>query len=310
MGLDVACVIVTYNRLALLKEAIAAVMAQTYKVGRIIVVDNASTDGTGAYLSSLSSQDRRILVVSMERNTGGSGGFSEGIKRAALMRPDWIWIMDDDTIPHADALEKMVPYTADERVGYLCSKVVWTDGEWHLMNRPCTSERKPQWGGWPRKESVQAMPSDTFRIKSASFVSLLIKGIVPYKVGLPYKEFFIWEDDVEYTKRMHMQGWLAYCVVASVVVHKTKTNYVSGLNVIPASSAWKLYYGMRNNTFLKRKRKNFILFLFSCINKYRLRVHRVKKRHLPKEEEKALLSAIRRGMFAGLTFNPRIEYLG
>jgi len=304
MSLNVVCVIVTYNRLPLLKEAIAAVKSQTYQISRIVVVNNASTDGTEEFLSFLSSQDKRFLIVNMERNTGGSGGFSEGIKRAAHMRPDWIWVMDDDTIPHVDALERMMPYTTDERIGYLCGKVVWTDGSVHMMNRPCAFD-----GKGAEETGLYKGNGDVFRIRYASFVSLLIKGCVPYKVGLPYKEFFIWGDDREYTTRIHQQGWLAYCVPASVAVHKTKTNYVSSLSVIPASVAWKLYYDMRNNTFLKRKRKNCVLFLFSFINKYSLRVRRVKKRHLPKEEEKALLSAIQRGMLAGLTFNPKIEYI-
>lgn len=308
MSLNIICVIVTYSRLEILKESLSAVLSQTYPIGRIIVVDNASTDGTGDYLSHLSSENKKLQIVSMEHNTGGAGGFYEGIKRAALMHPDWIWIMDDDTIPHADALEKMIPYTADEKVGYLCSKVVWTDGNLHLMNKPGLFDRKEA----KRAKTygvVDAYSKDVVRITFATFVSLLIRGSIPYEVGLPYKEFFIWSDDVEYTKRIQKRGWTAYCITASLAVHKTPTNYISSLKVIPASAAWKLYYGVRNGVFINRKRMNCVHFFFSFVNKYRLSVHRLKKRHLPKEEYKILISAVRRGMWSGLTFNPKIDYL-
>ena len=306
---NIICVIVTYNRLSLLKESIGAVKAQTYPVSRILIIDNHSTDGTADYLAPFTVEADGIEVITMPVNVGGSGGFSEGIKRAALHRADWIWVMDDDTVPTPAALAEMMCHEGMPKLGFMCSKVVWTDGEPHKMNipemyKPHETERSTLLKDNPLPDDDSVVP-----IKSASFVSVLIKGDIPFEVGLPYKEFFIWSDDIEYTRRFTAHGYIGLFATKSLVVHKTDVNYVSSLDTIPAAAAWKLTYGERNVTFLKRKRKGWVKFLFSYLNTMRVHLHRVKRRHLPKDEEQALLKAIRTGMWRGLWFSPKIEYI-
>ena len=146
-------------------------------------------------------------------------------------------------------------------------------------------------------------------VTNASFVSLLVRGDMPRKLGLPYKEFFIWCDDSEYTRRITDGGYIGVQTEKSVVLHKTARNYISSLKVVTAADAWKVFYGERNESFIRRKRKSRLSFFFSQINAFRTHAHRIKKRHLPKEEEQALLTASRRGLWAGFTFNPKIEYI-
>ena len=140
-ALKVICVIVTYNRLELLKESVAAVMQQTNPLHRVVIVDNHSTDGTDNYLAGLS-QNPLFHIVTLEKNTGGAGGFSKGIETAARQQADWIWVMDDDTIPKPDSLERLMAYTTFKDVGYVNSKVVWTEGSLHEMNLPLLSSRR------------------------------------------------------------------------------------------------------------------------------------------------------------------------
>lgn len=302
---NVICVVVTYNRLALLKETIGAVLGQTCQPRHTIVIDNHSTDGTADYLASLAG-DARIETVRMDRNTGGAGGFSEGIRRAALMRPDWIWVMDDDTVPSPDAVERMVPFMAVDGVGFLSSKVVWTDGSLHRMNLPGymsdEAQRKAVMARLGLAPDCGAEP-----VAGASFVSLFIKGSLPWKIGLPYKEFFIWSDDAEYTERIVNSGYAGLLVDGSVALHKTAANYEASLDTVPAATAWKLYYGERNQSFMRRMRKGRVAFWLSQLNTLRLHAHKIRKRHLPKDEERALLAASRKGLLAGFTFCPKVE---
>lgn len=79
--MTINCVVVTYNRLALLKECLDALDKQTYPIHKIVIVDNCSTDGTGAFLESLANQSRYMIIRTIE-NIGGSGGFSLGLKTA------------------------------------------------------------------------------------------------------------------------------------------------------------------------------------------------------------------------------------
>jgi len=303
---NIICVIVTYNRLALLKEAIEAVRKQTYPVSKIIIVDNKSTDDTPAYLSTLA-DDPLFQIRTLPENTGGSGGFSEGIKLAAHQHPDWIWLMDDDTIPNNDALERMMPFAKDDRIGYINSLVLWTDGTPHLMNGVKLNPDKKVHDSISAATGIRKEAFES--IIMASFVSLLIRGDIPWKIGLPYKEFFIWCDDAEYTGRISNSGYYGVRASDSIVIHKTAVNYVSSLKTMPAAQAWKMYYGVRNESFLRRKRKGWIRFFFAQLNCFRTHVHRIKSRHLPKEEEALLLRENSRGLWDGFTFSPKIEYL-
>jgi len=304
--MNIICTIVTYNRLSLLKECINAVLQQTHPVSRIIVVDNNSTDGTADYLTNYKSNPL-FQIVTMSQNLGGAAGFSEGIKNAALAHADWIWLMDDDTIPRPDTLEQMLPYTQIERTGFVCSNVVWTDGEPHLMNQPHLLEDQS-----PKKEMFAPYHlnhEDADLSDMASFVSLLIKGTIPWELGLPYKEFFIWCDDAEYTHRISTNGYYGVFAKKSIALHKTAENYVSSLYTVPAAVAWKVFYGVRNESFLRRKRKGWLRFIFAQLNCFRTHVHHIKKRHLSKEDERKLIEANNRGLWAGFTFNPKIDFL-
>lgn len=73
----VNCVIVTYNRLELLKEALAALELQSYPIQKIIVVDNCSTDETPAFLAE-KAKDNRYVIERLKENVGGSGDFPMG----------------------------------------------------------------------------------------------------------------------------------------------------------------------------------------------------------------------------------------
>jgi GT2 family glycosyltransferase len=215
--------------------------------------------------------------------------------------------MDDDTIPQPDALENMIPYTQVEKVGFICSEVVWIDGSSHMMNQAkllSDQSMKSQILSPVGKSSENVELAEM-----ASFVSLLINGDIPWKLGLPYKEFFIWCDDAEYTKRITSNGYYGLYVKNSIALHKTGENYVSSLHTVPASASWKIYYGVRNDSFLRRKKKGWVRFFFSQLNCFRTHAHRIKKRHLPKDEELKLLKANNRGLIDGFLFNPQIEYL-
>ena len=260
--MTIAAVVVTYNRLSLLKECLEAISLQTCKVNSIIVVNNASTDGTTEYLQQL--DDKQIVVKSLEKNIGGAGGFAEGIAIATKMNVDAIWIMDDDTIPQTDALEHLVYIlNQHENTGFVNSKVVWTDGNIHQMNIPGYVHHDDLGGG-------------LYAIRSASFVSLLVPSKIVREVGLPYREFFIWVDDAEFTARIVKAGHKGYLTTSSVVVHKTATNYGASIKTATPEAAWKFYYYMRNGMFASRGEKPWIIWFFKNLNHLRLDIHRTK----------------------------------
>ena len=109
----VTAVVVTWNRKALLLECLDCLRRQTARAD-VLVVDNASTDGTGEALKPLI-QAGEIAYVNTGKNLGGAGGFQLGVKAAVEAGYDCVWIMDDDSMPTPTALEALL--TAAGEIG-------------------------------------------------------------------------------------------------------------------------------------------------------------------------------------------------
>jgi rhamnopyranosyl-N-acetylglucosaminyl-diphospho-decaprenol beta-1,3/1,4-galactofuranosyltransferase len=237
----VSAIVVTHNRKELLRECLAALSAQKRAPDRILVVDNASSDGTRDMLQA---EYPQADLLALPTNEGGAGGFHEGMKRAHAEGAEWLWLMDDDTIPRPDALAELLAAPAlldpSRQPTLLASKVVWRDGRIHPMNAP-----------WPDRTRVEHAIDGAERglmpLRHATFASLLVHRAAVDRHGLPLKHFFIWSDDVEYTSRMVLSGDLAYLVPRSVAVHKTKTAHTA-----MSSPPGRFYYHVRNTLFMIR----------------------------------------------------------
>ena len=135
VGPRTVAVVVAYNRRELLIEALEALARQTVPLAEIVVVDNASDDGTGNAVRRVAPH---VDLMTLTRNTGGAGGFGVGTAQAIVRHgADLIWLMDDDTIPTPTALEALLRAMGDDpAIAIAGSRVVWTDGQDHPMNTP------------------------------------------------------------------------------------------------------------------------------------------------------------------------------
>ena len=301
--MKINCVVVTYNRLGLLKENLKALQEQSLPVHKIFIIDNHSTDGTAEYLLRFK-EDSSVAVIVLPENIGGAGGFSIGLKEAILDGCDWVWMMDDDTIPTPDALKNLSEATAvTDRIGFVCSKVVWTDGTPHKMNIPILEYGKRN----ERPFNLYSRGDGLLLCTKCSFVSVMINAKAVYEVGLPIGELFIWHDDIEFTERLSLAGYTNLYVDRSVVLHKTSVNYTSDISTAPVDSSWKFYYQARNSLYLhRREKKNIVLFFFSAFNRYRRYLRKIDKRTDGRE---AFKEAVWRGCRDALNFNPKIKYI-
>ncbi|WP_143787831.1 glycosyltransferase, partial [Oenococcus oeni] len=107
---SVSAVVVTYNRLELLKQSVSALQNQhSQTLKHIIIINGASTDGTKKWIEQESKKDDKIIVLNLPKNIGGAGGFNQGI-RAFIEKTndDFVWLMDDDSLVTKDSLDRLL----------------------------------------------------------------------------------------------------------------------------------------------------------------------------------------------------------
>ena len=119
----------------------------------------------------------------------------------------------------------------------LASKVVWSDGRDHPMNTP-----RPKPGATPSETRAAAL-IDAVPIRSASFVSIMCDATVVRERGAPVADFFLWNDDFEYSTRL-IRGRVGLYCADSVVMHKTKT--FGSTDVDPGE---RFFYEVRNKVW-------------------------------------------------------------
>lgn len=235
-------VIVTYNRLNLLKECVEHCLLQTCPPAHIFIVDNCSTDGTYGYLSKLAEEESIIHVIHLDENTGGAGGFYSGIVAVANSNIDWVMLIDDDAILDYDCMEKMDPTNAiNKSEAYAC--VVMSHGKVDLEHRRNSKGKVP----------IEEYRKKEFTCQYATFCGLMIKTSLIKKIGFPEKDYFIWFDDTEYCIRINKYSHIIVCTEA-LLNHKNITEPIMRGH---RRASWKTYYGTRNHIHALKKHKKY-----------------------------------------------------
>ena len=231
-------VIVTYNRIELLKECIANCINQVLKFDKIFVINNASTDGTTEFLNNLAYDN--IMVINSKENLGGSGGFYEGIKIALNYDLDYLLLIDDDAILDANYNDEIAKHIKNDKDIYAFSGTVMTDGKIQ------GEHRKHLKRGFKCLDSKEEeYKKEYFDYELSTFCGLYVSMEIIKKIGLPEKDFFIWFDDTEYSLRILKYSKIRN-INTAILNHKTKL-------VANAGFSWKSYYGLRNQIVIIKK---------------------------------------------------------
>lgn len=291
-GAVVVAVVVTFNRRALLHEALSAVCGQTRRPDEVVVVDNASTDGSAALVRE---QFTNVQLLEVARNTGGAGGFALGLEQALRLGADLVWLLDDDAIPAPGALAALLDayerHPGAVRPAAVASRVVWLDGREHRMNIP----RRRR--GASQAEHAAAATVGCTPIRTASFVSLLVDAGPARSLTLPHADYFLWNDDFEYTARLLRDRPGLLCP-ASLVVHKTANYYNSGSDPGP-----RFFYDIRNMIWMLSRSRGLsplerAFFAVVTARRWTRTIYRSRHR-------RTLLAGFARGVLAGVRAGPR-----
>ena len=227
-------VVVTYNRLELLKICLQNIKKQTVLFDEVIVVDNCSNDGTGEYLD----KEKDISVLHIKKNLGGAGGFAKGIYKAKELGCNWITLIDDDAIISQNFLSEIL-YQRKEHpeLKAYCARVC-TNGRTMLQfaRRLIDDPNNQEIHVW--NVPISEYNESLIMCDLATFCGLTFSSDLIAKIGYPEERFFISHDDTEYCLRMRKNGYRIGVVTNAVIDHRTKPT--------PSGNNWKTYYSARN----------------------------------------------------------------
>ena len=295
----IAAIVVTYNRIELLKQCIEALQKQTQPCD-ILIVNNASTDNTEIVVTELAQRIPNLKYRNTGANIGGAGGFNYGMKWAVQDGYDYLWVMDDDCLPKKDALEKLVEADGilKGNYGWLASAVLWKDGRECKMNRPKLKKSFYDYLEFIQYGIIQA--------EQATFVSVFFRKEVVQKVGLPIKDFFIWGDDIEYTRRISVRNSLPSFVTGkSQVIHAMQENNGSNIATDVPERIDRYEYAFRNEGYLYRQEgwKGIAYYFAKCgWNWIKILLYAPDKKF---KRSFVLWSSV----LKGLVFNPKVEFV-
>jgi len=236
----ISAVVVTYNRINKLREAMEHLLNQTYELYRIVVVNNNSSDGTREYLEDLKNRTNNLRVINLNRNLGGAGGFNIGTKLAYEEGSEWIALSDDDAMYDSDYFKYISrAIKSNSNILAFSGNVFDSSGEFQYGHRRIITN----WISLKSRPLRDDELSKDTDIDIFSFVGAVVNRKVIQQLGLPNKNYFISEDDTEYSLRIKSISRIIN-VSKACIVHKS---FVGQDNkAMMKRERWILYYGIRN----------------------------------------------------------------
>jgi rhamnopyranosyl-N-acetylglucosaminyl-diphospho-decaprenol beta-1,3/1,4-galactofuranosyltransferase len=248
MGYSVASLTTAYNAERVIARQMTALLGQTRPLQEIIVVDNASTDGTRALLADRYPQ---VTVLPMPENLGAAGAWAAGLSYAALKkRHDWVWTFDDDTMPQPDALAALLSGTADlERehpeVGMAAALSFSREGDRY---------GPVLWRNGFVKPTPLTMRQEAWFADLVIASGCMVRREVVERVGLPRADFFMDVFDFEYCLRIRSAGYKIAAISGARLVHEigqSRRIRLPGYRRLWMCQApWREYYISRNLSYL------------------------------------------------------------
>jgi GT2 family glycosyltransferase len=240
----VTVVIVTYNRLEMLKKCLNSLKNQTLKINQILLIDNASNDGTSDWVKVVSNDFPKIEYLRLDENLGGAGGFRKGLLRAFEFESDYIWLMDDDVEADINCLDTLV--TLSSGVAAVQPTRINPDGTkvyWHHHFDPFSTIKIPT--------NLERNKDYFVNVNVSCFEGLFMPFHVAKNTELPFEDFFISEDDTLYGFLLSLRYPLLY---TSKAIIRRQAPPPVGID------SWKLYYCVRNRIWIALIIKDKLLY--------------------------------------------------
>ncbi len=235
-------------------------------MSEVIVVDNASGDGTAEFVATAYPQ---VTLIRLNANEGVGGGYSAGLHYALYEKNyDWVWMLDQDSVPRPDTLAKLLRTWEEtdnrERIGIIAP----------LSVDASTGVPYPLFLWQDRQIEMSRVDLDSPRCCVDMVISSgsLVRNAAVRAAGLPRKEFFMDWVDFEYCLRLRRLGFqivvAAQCRMPHTIGSPRTVWWLGKRRQWITHPAWRDYYKVRNRAFVvwhempSVKAKVFVLIKF------------------------------------------------
>jgi len=250
---SVAILTVNYNGGAHIADFLTSLMGVSYPNWRLVVADNASSDGSPDEIARLFPA---AMLIRNEENLGITGGHNAGIRYCLEQGFDYVLFLNNDTVVEPDFLDRVLE-GADERT--MVAPKAYLYGRRPLLDDTVGNFNwwRGVWRGW-LYEKPEPPGFDRWQPNMASLCCLLVPASVFRDAGLMDERFFMYYDDFDFVRRAKAAGY-GLRLKADAVIYHRKAASSGGVD-----SPFKLYYATRNRLYLMRKHLplwRFALFL-------------------------------------------------
>jgi len=221
--------VINWNGLEHLEECFASLLACPYPSIRFFLIDNASTDGSVAFVRDRFGSDERVVVLQCPRNLGWSGGNNVGLRRALEDGADYAFLLNNDTATAPDAIPELVA-TAEARpeIGALAPKMLLFDQPFLLnsLGLECSIIASSWDRGLGRVDGPHwDLPGQTIGVCGGAW---FLRAAALRKTGLLPEDFDIYLDDLDLCLRLWDGGYEVWTCPAARVRHKFGATYGQG----------------------------------------------------------------------------------
>ncbi len=240
MSLDLFIVIVSFNTRQLLKECLDSIytsLAESTLTSEVIVVDNASRDGSAAMVQGYFPQAR---LIANEHNRGFAAANNQALRALGYgagnerypSSPGYVMLLNPDTIVDGSALTTLVRFMDENPQAGACgARLLHSDGrfqhsafafptllqvffDFFPINYRLTDSRLN--GRYPRRFYQAGRP---FPIDHPLGATLVVRREIIEQVGLLDERFFIYCEEIDWCLRIKAAGWEIWCVPEAEIVH-------------------------------------------------------------------------------------------
>ena len=208
----VTCVVLNYNGWPDTVACIESLLKQDYGAFAIVVVDNASTDGSVERIRSAFPQ---LLLIESPDNDGFSAGNNLGIRHALAQGAEFIWLLNNDTVAPPETCANLVAAAAGPKTGIVGTVL-------YYQHDPAKIQA---WGGGELKRSIGfgrhfTGPTDLGPESFVTFASVLLRADMLCSTGLLDPGYFMYFEDSDLCFRARTQGWQIVVAADTAVLHK------------------------------------------------------------------------------------------